>query len=120
MCKYMIDHHKEIIAYLTVLGSIIGFGIGLYKWLDVRKREVSNRRFEQFHKIFEWVAGRTANGTPLVDTQQAMAVYELAEYPEYKHLSLPIIDYYLEKTKDDSEENIFKRALTYTNTKLNT
>lgn len=68
--------------------------------------------------MFEWVAGRTADGEPLVDTQQAMAVYELSEFSEYRYASLPIINYYLEQTEGDPDESLFRGSLLYTRKKL--
>jgi len=118
MLNYLIKHHKEIIAFLAIIGGCISFIVGMYKWIDIRRREEKHRRFEQFHKIFEWVAGRTANGNDLVNTQQAMAVYELSEFPEYKHLSLPILDYYITESSKESDDSLFRKALLETKLRL--
>ena len=68
--------------------------------------------------MFEWVGGKTADGTLLVDTQQAAAVYELSRFPEYKALTLPIIDYYLGATATEPDESLFRAALLYTQEEL--
>jgi hypothetical protein len=96
---------------LAPAGATIAFLIGLFQWIDLRKREVQARRFDQFHRAFEWVAGRTATGQSLVDTQQAMATYELANFPEYRATSLPIIEYYLNKTNGEPDSGLFRKAL---------
>ena len=83
----------------------------MLQYIDVRRREDRTRRFEQFHRVFEWVAGRTAEGKPLVDTQQAIAIYELSEFPEYRHMVIPILSYYLGTIKDEPDDTLFKRAL---------
>ena len=107
-----------VIKLSTVFGTAVVFVVGVYQWADARRRDIQQRRFEQFHRAFEWVAGRTATGQLLVDTQQAMAIYELTNFPEYKEISLPIIDYYLERSAEESDENLFRRALLHSKKNL--
>ena len=47
-----------------------------------------------------------------------MAVYELSEFSEYRDLSLPIINYYLEQTEGEADDSLFRGALLYTKDKL--
>ena len=102
---------KDYLPYLTIIGSVIAFLFAVFKYLRDQRVSEQNRRFEQFHRIFEWVAGRTADGKLLVDTQQAMAVYQLSEFPEYAYMSLPIINYYMEKTNGEPDESLFRASL---------
>jgi hypothetical protein len=102
----------------TPIGAVVAFLVGLYQWSDARRRDVEQKRFEQFHRAFEWVAGRTANGQSLVDTQQAMAIYELTHFPEYKDISIPILNYYLEKSAGEEDTNLFRQALLHAKAKL--
>lgn len=90
----------------------------MYQWVDTRRRDTAQKRFEQFHRAFEWVAGRTAAGQPLVDTQQAMAIYELTHFPEYKDISLPIIDYYLERSVGEDNSSLLRKALLHAKVNL--
>jgi len=101
----------EYLPYLTTLGSIVAFVFTVLKYIDSKKQQEKNERFKQFLKIFELVAGRTANGQPLVDTQQAMAIYQLSEFKEYSYMTLPIINYYLEQSKNESDDTLFRSAL---------
>ena len=110
---------KEYLPYLTALGSIIAFLVATFKYIYTQKLAEKNKRFEQFHKVFELVAGRTADGKHLVDTQQAMAVYQLSEFPEYSYMSIPIIEYYLEKTGGEPDETLFRASLLETRSRLN-
>ena len=59
-----------------------------------------------------------ADGVILVDTQQAMAVYELSEFSEYRDLSLPIVNYYLNQTEGEADDSLFRAALLYARDKL--
>ena len=53
-----------------------------------------------------------------MNTQQAIAVYQLSKFPEYKEISLPIIEYYLRMTQDDPDDSLFRGALIYTRAQL--
>ena len=102
---------KEYLPYITALGSIIAFLFAVIKYIHTQKMVEKNKRFEQFHKVFEWVAGRTSDGKELVNTQQAMAVYQLSEFTEYSHMSLPIIEYYLNQTQGEHDDSLFRASL---------
>ena len=109
---------EKYLPYLTAIGAIIAFLFSAYQYIDTKRVENRNKRFEQFHRVFEWVAGRTAAGKPLVDTQQAMAVYELSEFSEYRDVSLPIINYYLKQTEGEPDDSLFRESLLQTKKKL--
>jgi hypothetical protein len=109
---------KEYLPYITVVGSVIAFCFTAFKYIHSQRSAQMNKRFEQFNKVFEWAAGRTANGERLVDTQQAMAVYQLGEFPEYRHISLPIIEFYLDKTNCEPDNALFRRSLLETQARL--
>jgi hypothetical protein len=102
---------KDYLPYLTVIGSVIAYLFTVFKYLRDQRLSEQNKRFEQFHKVFGLVAGRTADGKLLVDTQQAMAVYQLSEFPEYAYMSRPIIQYYLDRTKSEPDNSLFRASL---------
>jgi hypothetical protein len=103
---------------LTVLGSVVAFLFSALKYIDTRKFESQTKRFEQFRLVCGWVAGRSESGESLVDVQQAIAVYQLGEFPEYRAISLPIIDYYLEQMANKPPTDLFKKALIAVRTTL--
>lgn len=109
---------KQSLPYLTVIGSVVAFCFTVFKYLHLQRKRTKNNKFEQYRVIFEWVAGRTAAGKPLVDTQQAMAVYQTSEFPEYKAMSLPIISYYLGQSKSEADSSLFRSALLFNRAKL--
>jgi hypothetical protein len=47
----------QILRVATVVIGIAAFVFSVKQYLDVRRREERTRRFEQFHTIFQWVAG---------------------------------------------------------------
>ena len=109
---------ENLLKWGTPIGAAIVFLVGLYQWADARRREIEQKRFEQFHRAFEWVAGRTATGQLLVDTQQAMAIYELTHFPEYKDISVPILNYYLERSAGENDSGLFRQALLHAKSQL--
>ncbi|MEJ3674750.1 hypothetical protein WFH35_21475 [Vibrio vulnificus] len=114
----MNDFFREALPYLTVLGSVVAFCFTVFKYLHSQRDISRNKRFEQYNKLFERVAGRTAEGNLLVNTQQAMAVYQLSEFPEYKEMTLPIIGYYLAQTACEDDDSLLRSSLLYTKGKL--
>jgi len=101
----------EFFAPLTVLGSAVAFLFGAWKYLDARKLEAKNKRFEQFRQVFIWFAGRDEKGQVLTAVQQAIATYQLVEFPEYKSMSLPIIKHLIKQTQDEQPSSLFREAL---------
>jgi hypothetical protein len=101
----------EYLPNLTILGSVAAFLFGAWKYLDARKAESKNRRFEQFRQVFIWFSGRDEKGEILTAVQQAVATYQLAEFQEYKSMSLPIIEHLIETTKNESPPSLFRSAL---------
>lgn len=109
---------REYLPYITVAGSVIAFCFTAFKYIHSQREAQKNKRFEQFYKVFGWAAGRTDDGKPLVDTQQAMAIYQFGEFPEYSHISLPIINYYLEKSNNEPDNSLFRESLLETKVRL--
>jgi hypothetical protein len=101
----------ECLAPLSAFGSVVAFLFGVWKYLDARKLEARNKRFEQFRQVFIWFSGRDEKGQLLLEVQQAIATYQLAEFPEYKSMSLPIIEHLIKKTKDEQPPTLFRKAL---------
>ncbi|MCL6272058.1 hypothetical protein M3P05_19225 [Sansalvadorimonas sp. 2012CJ34-2] len=108
----------SVLPYLTMLGSILAFLFGVWKYLDTKKAEERNKRFEQFRQVFVWFSGRDEKGEALTAVQQAVATYQLSEFPEYKEMSLPIIEELLEKTIDEDPQSLFRKALLHVHEQL--
>ena len=101
----------EILPYITILGSAIAFLFGVIKYIDTRKMEAKNKRFEQFRQVFIWFSGRDEQGKILPAVQQAIATYQLTEFPEYKSMSLPVIKHLIFITEGEEPPSLFRKAL---------
>lgn len=108
----------EIVSLLTTLGSVAAFLFGVWKYLDTKKLEEKNKRFEQFRQVFIWFAGRTESGELLTAVQQAVATYQLSEFPEYREISLPIIKHLIKQTQNEVPPSLFRVALLEVQEKL--
>lgn len=85
----------DIFTSATTMVGLLGFFFSAWKYFDTRKFEAKNVRFSQFRQTFIWFAGRTEEGQLLTAVQQAIATYQLMEFPEFKAMSLPIIEHLL-------------------------
>ena len=45
-------------------------------------------------------------------------MYQLSEFPEYRELTLPVIEYYLEETSNQPDDSLFRKALLRTKARL--
>ena len=106
------------LPFITTIGSVVAFTFTAWRYLDTRRRSIQQQRFEHFHRIFEHVAGRTVDGHRFVDTQQAIAVYQLSEFPEYSYMIRPIIEYYLNETRSEADNSLLRDALLMTQERL--
>jgi hypothetical protein len=81
-----------IVALIATSGSIIGLIISTISANNDRKLMYRQQRFENFHKLLsDLVEGREGQKKPRIDSQIAV-VYELRNYPEYRELSLRILE----------------------------
>lgn len=107
------DKAMNYLTYLTSVASIAALSFAAWKYIDTKKDEQKNKRFEQFRLITIWVSGYTEAGQHLSSVNQAIAVYQLTEFPEYASISLKILDYFIELgSKEPSTPNFLMSAFT--------
>lgn len=82
-CSFREGETMSVLQFLSVIGSVAAFLVSAWKYFDTRKFESKTKRFEQYRLVCMWLAGRTESGIVLVDIHQAIAAYQLAEFPEY-------------------------------------
>ena len=112
MKKHPPAYWTAIGAILTSIGAIAAFLFSVFQYVDTKQQEAKITRFDQYLRVFDWAAGRTAAGKHLTDTHQITAIYLLSEFPEYKNLSLSFIDYHLKlsETTDPVDREKARRA----------
>lgn len=112
----MLSELFDITNKMVPLVGLFAFVFSVAKYFDQRKRELREKRFEQYHKLFNVAAGRTMEGQTVTDVHQAQAIHQLREFPEFKEYSLPILKYWLSKTQ--SENSLFFEAVNSTYSQL--
>ena len=83
----------ENIPLVTILGALIASIIGMFKWLDQRKREQEDKRFQAFHKMVLLASGVDEQGKTVKITQVVAAVYQLQKYRQYAFAAIPILEF---------------------------
>jgi hypothetical protein len=82
------------LPWLTALVSVLTIGVGVWQYIDTKRREERRLRFEQFRQILTSVSGHEAGQTLRV-AQQIAAIYQLTEFPEYRQMCEPTLQYLL-------------------------
>jgi hypothetical protein len=99
---YMEDLRKWLML-LTVMGSAIVFLWNGWQYLDKRKSELSDKRFEVYHRLIkELVEPPTPDGKTYLDRQIAVA-FELRSFPEYAEVTQRILSGLRESWGSDSK-----------------
>ena len=75
----------------TLCGTAIAFIVGLFKWIDQRKREQDQKHYEAFHRMVCLASGTDENGRTVKWPQQLAAIYQLQAYKKYAFASVPVL-----------------------------
>jgi hypothetical protein len=78
---------------LSVFAVVIGGVFSFVQWLDVRRRETKQRRWDQYQHtiVLAWGGGSKEEGVPT--TLQIAAVYQLAEFKEFAFMTALSLKY---------------------------
>jgi hypothetical protein len=87
----MIENLVKYVALISLAGAGVSFMVGLWKYLDQRKREDRTERFKVYHRLMQTISAMDSAGNACPLTQQLAAIYELQHFPEYAFASEPIL-----------------------------
>ena len=90
------------LPWLTAIISVLTIGVGVWQYIDTKRREERRLRFEQFRQVMGWVAG-LEGGQRLQVAQQIAAIYQLTEFPEDREMYQPTLRYLLSSANQQSE-----------------
>src|SRR4051794_21970888 len=76
---------SEWLPYVTTVLTVISGLFAFWKWADQRKRELTERRFEQYWKLIEFSQETVFIG------KQKVALLLLKRYPEYKNETIELL-----------------------------
>jgi hypothetical protein len=94
MIEWIKSHPTELGLILAAIPIIISFIAGAYaavQYIIVRKAEMFQRRFENYHELISWLVHGRGQGGIKLDNQIA-CVYELRSFKTYKEVSIRILE----------------------------
>jgi hypothetical protein len=77
------DLVQPISSLVTVIAVVGGGVFSFVQWLDVRRREIKQRRWDQFQQVIGLVWAKGPDGLKPTSVMQIAAVYQLAEFREF-------------------------------------
>jgi len=96
----ILNSFKEYSIQITIAVSMFVALLKLWQYIDIRRKESRQRRFENYHKLIERIASPIGKDTHTrLDIQRA-AIFELRHYPEYKAVTKDVLPYYETIHKD--------------------
>lgn len=94
-----------IFTVLAFLLSLVVVAFSAFRYVTLRKDELRIKRYEQYHELLQKVSrGFDAQGILKLVSQRAL-IYELRHFPEYKKLTIRLLESLLIEWKEDSERN---------------
>ena len=94
MICWIKSHPTELGLILAAIPIIISLAAGAYsavQYVIIRKAEMFQRRFENYHELINWLVHGRAQGGIKLDNQIA-CVYELRNFKTYKEVSIRILE----------------------------
>jgi hypothetical protein len=94
-----------LVTALTFLLSIAALSFSAYRYVTVRRDELRNQRYEQYHTLLMKISrGIDEQGGMKLVSQRAF-IYELRHFPEYGALTKRLLESLLDDWKDDRAKN---------------
>ncbi len=85
-------HSVSIAIVVSLFGGLFKF----WQYIDIKRSELKQKRFENYHKLIERLVSPIPNSEQMsLDIQKAI-VFELRNYPEYKKVTQDILGGWLE------------------------
>lgn len=80
-----------ILAFITIILSLGVLAWSAFRYVSFRRAEMSQERFENYHKLIDWLVYGREEGVLKLDSQIA-CVYELRNFRTYKGVSIRILE----------------------------
>lgn len=86
--KFIFNNWDKILGALIAYFSLV---LPIYKYLQDKRKEERNKRFENYHKLIDELVGGQAGKDVMLDRQVAI-IYELRNFNEYFPVTLRILE----------------------------
>ncbi len=88
---------KEYSVPIAIVVSLFGGLFKFWQYIDVKRTELKQKRFENYHKLIERLtAPLSGHEDTYIDVQKA-TVFELRNYPEYTDVTKDIFNGWIER-----------------------
>jgi len=108
MWEFVRQNLNEIGVTVTVLAFLLSVGVlafSAYRYVTVRRDELRNQRYEQYHTLLMKVSRGTDDQGPMKLVSQRAFIYELRHFPEYSALTKRLLESLLSDWKKDPDKN---------------
>ncbi|UTW65586.1 hypothetical protein KFE94_13105 [bacterium SCSIO 12643] len=86
------EEYHQYLKYVSIIGPVIVFLIGLFKWIDQRNREIENRLYQAFHQTICRASGKDEEGRIITMLQQVASIYQLQRFKQYSFAAIPVLE----------------------------
>ncbi len=87
----IITFFSMVIAFIALIVTLIKLAFSAHHYLRIRSDEIKQQRFKNYHYLIDELVGAVKGENIKLDSQIAKA-YELRNYPEYRDLSIRILE----------------------------
>jgi hypothetical protein len=94
MINWIVNHLGEtglMLAAILIILSLGAMAFAAYQYIILRRSEVNQKRFENYHQLIDWLVSGRIQGNIKLDNQMA-CVYELRNFKTYKDVSMRILE----------------------------
>ena len=108
MGQWIVSHLNEIGAISTILAFIFSVAVlafSAYRYVSLRQDELQNQRYERYHLLLRNISQGHDFGGPLKLVSQRAFMYELRHFPEYKSLTIRLLESLLSEWQEDAEKS---------------
>ncbi|WFC61507.1 hypothetical protein EWH21_07140 [Pseudomonas sp. REST10] len=105
MGQWIVSHLNEIGSIATILAFIFSVAVlafSAYRYVSLRKDELKNQRYERYHLLLRNISQGQDTDGPLKLVSQRAFIYELRHFPEYKHLTIRLLQSLLTEWQEDA------------------
>ena len=106
MWEWTIKHTNDIVILVTIFAFIVPVAVlafSSYRYVIIRREELNNERYEKYHKLLRNISMGSDDQGPMKLVSQRACIFELRHFPEYKKLTVRLLESLLSEWKEKPE-----------------
>ena len=108
MGQWIASHLNEIGSIATVLAFLFSVAVvafSAYRYVSLRRDELKNQRYERYHFLLRNISKGQDSEGPLKLVSQRAYIYELRHFPEYKSLTIRLLESLINEWQEDADRS---------------